>query len=155
MTGIEWVYIAVAVASAAAGAYSSYQQGKAAEAQAESEANMAKARQKQLAEQADMDVTTIRSKYRRIRGAQKAAAAASGRTLDGSLTDLFFDTNLTEDLEVMQTLYKGKTMALSEQARANFALARGQNAVDQANMNAVGSILSATGSAVGNYPTLN
>lgn len=154
MTGIEWIYIAAVVASTAVGVYSSYQQGKAAEEQAKYNAAVARGNQRQVTEQADRDVTKIRERFRRIRGAQRAAGAKAGISLDGSFNDIMIDTNLTEDMDVLQTLYRGKAMAVSEEGSRRLTLMQGAQASEQARWEMAGTVLSGIGSGIANYPTL-
>lgn len=155
MTGIEWVYIAAVVASASIGAYSSYQSGKAQEQAANDQAKIAVLNQRALTKEADNEVTQLRSKYRRVRGAQRATAAASGLTLDGSVTDLFIETNYQEDLDIMSLLYKGKQAALGENMKSQLYISQGKNARAAGNLGAVASIVGGASSAISSYPTIS
>lgn len=155
MTGIEWVYLAAVVASASIGAYSSYQSGKQQEEAALYQAKVATMNQRSLSQQADFEATNIRSKYRRARGAQRAAAAKSGLTLDGSISDVMLETNVQEDLDVMSVLYRGKQAALGEEMKKNLLISQGRNARTQGNLNAVGSIIGGVASGVGSWPSVS
>lgn len=154
MTGIEIAYIALAVVSAGIGGYSAYEQGKQAEDAANYQAQTAKNNSISARIQADYEADRTRAKYRQLRGAQTAAYTKNGVSIDGSVSDIFKDTNMQEDLDVMSTLYKGKQNILGEQAKAQLYAAQGKNAYNQGILNAAGSVASSAGSTVGNYPTI-
>ena len=146
--------LAVTTLSAGYAAYSSYQQGKAVQKQSQYNAEVATVNQRTTQKQADSAVSDVREKYRRIRGSQRAAAAASGLQTDGSLSDLFLDTNVQEDMEVLKTLYQAKLQISDQEHRKNSSLMQGDQAMSGARLAAAGSLLSGVGDALGSYHTL-
>lgn len=147
-------YAAIAALSTGYAAYSSYQQGKAAQTQAKYNAEAAAINQRVTQRQADSDVSKIREKYRRVRGSQRAAAAASGLHNDGSLSDLFMDTNLQEDLDILTTLYQAKTQIVGQENNKRVSLMQGNQAMQGAKLAATGSLLSGAGDIYANYPIM-
>lgn len=154
MTGTEIIYLVALVGTAAIGGYSAYQQGQQARDTAKFQEAVTNNNRKALQYQSDAEANRIRAKYRMIRGAQNAAYAKNGVTVDGSVSDIFADTNMQEDLDLMATLYKGKQAMVGEQARGNLLRAQGKNAYDQGILNAAGSVMSSAASGVGNYPSI-
>jgi hypothetical protein len=96
----------------------------------------------------------VREKYRRVRGAQTAAAAASGLQSDGSLSDLFRDTNFQEDLDILNTMYKAKTMIVGEENKRQLSIMQGEQGYQAGMLGAAGSLLSGASSAYADYPTV-
>jgi len=148
------IFAAISAISAGVGAYSSYQQGKAAKEQADYNAKTARINQQTTQQQADAEMQRVREKYRRVRGAQTAAAAASGLQSDGSLSDLFRDTNFQEDLDILNTMYKAKTMIVGEENKRQLSIMQGKQGYQAGMLGAAGSLLSGASSAYGDYPTV-
>jgi hypothetical protein len=143
-----------AAISAASKIASSSSDTSAIKKQAKYDMQIAELNQRTIAAEVDNEVSTIHSRYRRIRGTQKVAMVRSGVTLDGSMRDIITDTNIQEDLDVMSMLYKGKQAVLSEQFRSNMSLAKGSNASRSNSYNAAGSIISSAADFYSKYPTL-
>lgn len=146
--------LAIAAIGAGTAAYSSYQQGKNAEEQGKFNAATQKVNQITAQQQADADLGRIREKYRRIHSTQRAQGAIAGLTTSGSFGDLLYDTNLQEDLDVLSTLYQTKVDITGAEQRRKLALMQGAQGKQEGNLAAAGSIISAAGSAYGQYPTI-
>jgi hypothetical protein len=154
MVALPFIALATSVLGTAYAAYSSYQQGKAVQRQANYNSDAAVVNQVTTQKQADSDVSKIREKYRRVRGSQRAAAAASGLQTDGSLSDLFLDTNIQEDMDVLTTLYQAKTQIVGQENKKNLSLMQGDQAMQGAKLAATGSLLSGAGNIISSWPTL-
>lgn len=154
--GLETLaFAAISLAVAGTAAYSSYQQGQAAKQQGKYNAQAQTINQKTTQQQADFETGQVREKYRRLRGAQVASAAASGLSSDGSFSDLVFDTNMQEDLTILSTLYQSKVQITGQEQKKTLSLMQGKQGQQAGNMAAAGSLLSAGGSFIGGYPTLS
>lgn len=131
------------------------QQSKQAQAQARYQQQISENNQRTLGYEADYEADEIRSRYRRMAGAQLAAAARSGRSVDGSVSDIFNDTKIQEEKDIMATMYKTKAAIVGEETSKGLSIMQARNAKQAGRMSMLGSLLSGAGRMYGAYPSIN
>lgn len=153
MTGFEIVAAlsaAASVASGVVGAMGAMQQGKAQSQAATYQAQVADRNAKIARQQADVEQEDQRRENLRQRGAIRAAYGGSGIEMAGSPLDVLEDTAMEQELDVERIGYRGTLRALGENDKANLARAEAENAKSAGAIGAVGSILKAGTSLLGN-----
>ena len=126
-------------------AYGQYQAGQDAKKASDYNAKIME-RNKQVAlEKANYEAETEASRLRRLIGAQRAAAAASGMGRSGTILDLQEDTTIQGTMEQLAILYGGELQAENFQNEANMSRFQGKAAARQGKTAAFGTLL--TGSA--------
>lgn len=149
-----WVAAILAIIGAVVGAagavYSGQQQQKAAKYNADvNQKNAEQARQ-----QAMFDAEQTRAQNRKLLGAQRAAASASGLDPDsGSMLDVQQDSAIQGELEALTNIYTGRTSANASLAKARLNRMEGNAAVTSSYFSAGASLLSGASSAYGKAPT--
>jgi hypothetical protein len=153
MTGFEIVAAlsaAASVASGVVGAMGAMQQGKAQSQAATYTAQVADRNAKIARQQADVEQEDQRRENMRQRGAIRAAYGGSGIEMAGSPLDVLEDTAMEQELDVERIGYRGTLRALGENDKANLARAEAENAKSAGAIGAMGSILKAGTSLLGN-----
>lgn len=153
MTGFEIVAAlsaAASVASGVVGAMGAMQQGKAQSQAATYTAQVADRNAKIARQQADVEQEDQRRENMRQRGAIRAAYGGSGIEMAGSPLDVLEDTAMEQELDVERIGYRGALRALGENDKANLARAEAENAKSAGAIGAMGSILKAGTSLLGN-----
>jgi len=153
MTGLEIVAAisaAATVASGVVGAMGAMQQGKAQSQAANYQAQVADRNAKMSRSQAAVEQDDQRRENMRQLGAIRAAYGGTGIEMAGSPLDVLEDTSIEQELDVERIGYRGELRALGETDKANLARAEAENAKSAGAIGAVGSILKAGTSLLGN-----
>ncbi len=133
--------LVAAAAATAVTAYGQYQQGQDAKKAADYNAAIME-RNRQAAEQkAQFDADAQAAKLRRLMGAQRAAAGASGYQKTGSILDLQEDTVIQGTMDQLATLYGGKLQGQNYEAQANLSRMEGTAAARAGTTAAAGTLL--------------
>jgi hypothetical protein len=163
------VWAAIAAGSALAGAgvsaYGMIQQGKAQRRESEYQAqvdenNAITTGYAAIQEQrnAQIEADQLRGVRDRALGSQRAAAAASGLTISGSVIDVMNDSAIEAEKEIQMSIYRGNIAAQNRRGeadnlrqRAKLTRMSGRNAQRTSFYQAGGTLLSGAASAGAGY----
>ncbi len=146
--------IAASLAGAGVAAAGAISQGQSAKDAADFNAKVAANNAQTASEQANFDAEQIRSKNRRIMGAQRAGMAASGYDVDsGSATDLKYDSAMQGEMDALKAIYTGRAQATSFSSQSALDRMRGNQAVTGSYWSAGGSLLTGVSGAAGQGST--
>lgn len=148
---MTWAAIAVAAVSAVVGVASASQQKKHAEANAQFQADQLKANAEAARAEAGAAEDDQREKARQIIGTQMAAQAQSGVQLNGSASDLLRQSLFNAETDSQRIRYEGENRARGLNNSAAGALFEGSLKKKEANLSAVGSLLSSAAKGYGAY----
>ena len=112
----------------------------------------------QEGQSAQREVDQLRETRTRNMGSQRAAAAASGLTISGSVLDTMGDSALQSEKDIQMAYYRGKVGAYNQgnqasnfRSQAGMTRTAGANAARSSYFQAGGSILSGFSQAAGSY----
>lgn len=148
---MTWAAIAVAAVSAVVGVAGAAQQKKHAEASAQFQADQMTANAKATRAEAGAAEDDQREKARQIIGTQMAAQAQSGAQLNGSASDLLRQSLFNAESDAQRIRYDGENRARGLGNQASGALFEGSMRKKEANLSAVGSLMSSAAKGYGAY----
>lgn len=148
---IPFITLALAAAGTGVAVHGQMEQAKAAERagkynQKVNEANAAAAQNA-----ASYEAEQVRRRNRIILGRQKAAIAKAGILDTGSAEDLFFDSAVQGELDVLATKYQGQVQSNYYRSRGNLARMEGDAAATASRYRAVGTLLTGAGQTASSY----
>lgn len=114
--------------STVAGVVGQIQQSRAAESSARYNAALAEQNRRIALQQAKADERTQRRSALRRAGSARAAAGASGLTLEGSALDILEDNAVEEELSALNIRYQGQLRARGFGTEASLERSRAANA---------------------------
>ncbi len=146
--GIETAFLAIVAAATAVSAYGSIQAGKEAKFAGEMSAQIGEQEAVVQEQQAGVEADAIRDRNDRLAASQRTSFLKSGITLDGTASDVMYDSALAGELEALSAVYRGSVGANFSRKDAAISRYSGQAAARSYNLQAAGSILQGAGRAM-------
>jgi hypothetical protein len=132
---------ATSIVGAGISAYGMYAQGQSQKKMADYNAKVQENAAIASRQSAEFEANRIRDRARRVQGAQTAAYSKSGLMLSGSAIDVAMDSSIESEMDVLTTLYKGKTSADADFADAAARRAAGSDAASLGMLSGAGTLL--------------
>lgn len=144
---ISWIFIGLAAAGAVAGGTTAIVQGVQAKNLAEHNAQIAEQNAKAAEQSAEFNADLKRRQFQRLQGQQLAKMGGTGSTMEGSPLDIIATSAAENEMDILNTLYKGKIQAWNFENDAGVERYKGDTAKTQGLMQGTSTILSGLGSA--------
>lgn len=106
-------------------------------------------------QQANFEAQNIRAQNQRVAGSQRSTYLASGITLEGTPTDVMYDSALQGELEALTTQYKGQVASSFMRKQAVLDQYGGATRAYSYDAAATGDILQGIGSGISIYSNPN
>lgn len=146
--GLETLALTAIIAGTAVNAYTSIQAGKEAEFSGEVDANLNEQAAVIEEQQGEAEAQAIRDRSRRLMGSQRASFLKSGLTLDGTASDVIYDSALEGELEALNARYRSKIGAMFSRKEAAMSRYSGKAQKRAYYAGAAGTVLSGVGSGL-------
>lgn len=139
------------IGAAGIGAYSAISSASAQSDAADFNSKVAANNAQQAKQEADAEAARVRDKNRRILASQKAAYAASGVQISGTVTDVLLDSATQGELDAMSVEYAGKVRQNALISQSELLKKESSNASKAGIFGAAGYGLSGVASTANSY----
>lgn len=143
-----WVAILLKALGIGVQAYGQYQAGLQEKAIHEYNAQIAEQAAEGTREKAAVDEKRLRRTGERVKGSQRAAAGASGATME-SFEEVFVDTAKEIELDALSIRHAGEVEAIAYEQQAQLSRLKGKAAKKKGFYGGVSSLLSGGGNIMG------